>query len=1518
MTNRDNSDSFLIVGIGASAGGLEAFRTFFQHMNENSGMAFVLISHLNPDRESKLSELLAKNTQMSVMQVRDTTPIEPNRVYVIPPNANLTIEKGTLQLCQPTKARGHRSPIDVFFRSLAKDQRQNAVCVILSGTGSDGTLGLKAIKENGGLTIAQDSNTAQYDDMPRSAVQTGLVDYVLPVGDIPARLMEYARHREELRVKRGDEKSFFAETEEHLEQICSLLRRGLGHNFSGYKKNTLIRRIQRRIQITQANSASAYVEYLKSNDEEVHLLFKDLLIGVTHFFRNPESFAALKQKAIAPLVASRKGDRRDLRAWVAGCSSGEEVYSIAILIAEEMARQNINLQVCIFASDIDAEALEIARQAYYPASITEQISAKRLERFFIKQDGFYQVTKKIRQMCVFSQHSLISDPPFSRLDLISCRNLLIYLDSPLQKKVLPLFHYALNFGGYLFLGSSESVAGKGDFFGELDKQHRIFQQKQTILQPQFDFPQIDRSNYRHLEQSSKQSYFNRQQKIDRTIERVLLQDYSPACVIINQQNEIVYFYGSTGKYLEPPSGPPSNNLYSLARRGLRLELRTAVQAAISTEKTVVREGISLEFERQIQLINLIVRPLTEIEGDNSLLMIIFQDVSLPSSYDSDRESEGDTEVVQQLENELRTVREHLRSTIEELETSNEELKSANEELLSINEELQSSNEELQTSKEETHSINEELETVNSELREKIEELDAAKNDTQNLFESTRIATIFLDLNLNIKNFTPTATNVFSFIESDIGRPITDITLALAGVDIVADVTSVMESLIPIEREARLEGEDTYYKMRVLPYRTVDNAIDGTVITFIDNTKLHLARKQAEQSTQRQTAIAELGLYALQSTDVQNIGARAVQLISQTLAGVNFCGLFICQPDSKELLLKSGTGWSSGSIGALTLNGIDSHAGYTLAIGRPVVVENLALENRFTRSDCLSELGITSGISAIIYGSDGAYGVLAGYSIEPCQFTDEDVSFLQAIANGLGAAMQREKNMAASINNRERLDLALNAGNMGVWELDLVTGLLTWNRNEYELFGLDYENANESEELFYSHAHPDDASRVRQELATAIEQNTEFSNEFRIIRADGELRWLAARGKMICDRDGNPKGVIGINYDITDRKQNEEALLAADRRKDEFLATLGHELRNPLNAIINSIELISSCPPEDEFQELCTIAKRQSKHITHLVNDLLDASRITYGKIRLGRQPLDLTQLLQNLLADCQENLQAKDLMLNSRLLTESVWINGDSHRLTQAFSNILHNAIKFSYPNSRITFSMTLQNERVQITIADTGIGIESEALERIFTPFTQENRSNAGSEGLGLGLPLAKGIIELHEGTITVYSAGRDRGTEFTVELPCIAPEANKVNATEEDTATKIDRDSNQTSGDRPRILIVEDEVDSASLLQLFLTNEGYQAEIAFNGTDAIALARQFSPDIILSDISLTPEMDGYTLARIIRDDADLNSIYMIAISGFGQPEDKKRAAAAGFNAHLTKPLDLETVQKAIDNIIA
>ncbi len=1513
------ASSFLTVGIGASAGGLEAFQTFFRHMDENSGMAFVLISHLAPDHDSLLSELLAKETQMTVLQVREETPLKPNQVYVIPPNATLTVDAGILRLSAPVQARGHRAPINIFFRSLAEDQGENAVCIVLSGTGSDGTIGLKSIKEFNGLAIAQDSQSAKYDSMPRNAVITGLVDYVLPVEEIPAKLIEYARHREGLQANLGED-GMLPQAADSLSQICALLRRRLGHDFSGYKQGTLIRRIQRRIQITQNASVEAYIKYLKVDDDEIHLLFKDLLIGVTHFFRDPEAFSALQQHVIASLVQN-SGPEKTIRIWIAGCSSGEEAYSIAMLVAEEVERQDVRSQVQIFATDIDERALEQARHARYPENIADQMTPERLERFFVKQNGLYQVNKHLREMCIFSQHSLISDPPFSRLDLISCRNLLIYFDTELQKRLIPLFHYALREEGCLFLGSSENLFEYGELFRSLSKPFRLFQRKQTMVMPQINFPLVDRSAYRQLSQVSTKREVGYQNQISRSVERVLLHDYAPGCVIINEQHEIVYFFGRTGRYLEPSQGVPSNNLFDLAKLGLRMDLRAAIRLSRSTHDTTIRENVSIESDGQTTTINLIVRPVRDASENSGLLMVVFQEVSkavLSALAEQDTENDNenkaareDTVITNQLEEELRITKEQLRSTVEEIETSNEELKSANEELLSMNEELQSSNEELQTSKEEMQSINEELETVNAELRNKVEELDSANSDIQNLFESTKIATVFLDHGLRIKRFTPATTNLFNLIGTDIGRPITDISIPLENSEIEADVRQVLRSLVPIQKEVQLTDTGNYYNMRIMPYRTIENVINGVVVTFVDVTSLRMSKNRAEESARRQSAIAQLGTYALRGNSAAAVCKRATQIVRDTL-GSNLCSLFVTQTENpEELRLQNGCGWPAKSIGTVTISATNSHVGYTLASGQSVAVPSFAEESRFSPSAQLQNLNIVSGISAIIYGTDRSYGVLTSHYTEANRCTSEDISFLQAVANALAATLQRERTTQALAKSSERLDLALDAGNMGVWELDVATGIATWNRIEYELLGLDPDATYATNEnLFYRYVHPDDIETVQSELREAIARAAEFNSEFRILLGEGRCRWLAAKARVFTDPSGNPTKVIGVNYDITERKQTEEAFKAADHRKDDFLAALGHELRNPLNALSSSITLMQSTTAE-RAESLRNMASRQLRQLTRLVDDLLDVSRVAHQKIQLRLQPMDLIEQLRGLVEDYQIPAAEKDITFSATLPPAPVWIDGDAVRLTQAFSNILRNAIKFSNSGDRIALSTTVAEGVITTTITDTGIGIEAEAITRIFTAFNQEDRSLARSGGLGLGLPLAKGIVELHGGQIWAESAGIGHGTEVTIMLHGLADAdlAQPALSAAEPSSPALSEPSESSK----RILIIEDNEDSALVTQFFLEDLGHSVEIARNGEQGLAIARQTKPDVVISDIGLTAAMDGYTIAKALRADPTLSNVYLVAASGYGQPEDKAKAKAAGFDEHLTKPIDLDQLGKLI-----
>ena len=618
------SPGCLVVGMGASAGGLIAFEQFFTHMPADGGMAFVLVQHLAPDYTSLLPELLAKYTLMPVQQVTVETPVAPDHVYIIPPDATLTIEGGILRVeSPPRELRGHRTPIDHFFRSLAADQGENAVCVILSGTGTDGTLGLQSVKEYGGMAIAQTMESAQYDSILRSAIATGLVDHILPVAAMPAKLIEYATYLTALRENGGLD-GFHEEVGTFLSTIHTLLRHQTGHDFSQYKESTILRRLQRRMQALQLDTMDAYVTRLRQDPAEIEYLFKDLLIGVTHFFRDPEAFAALAREVIPKLFADKGADDQ-VRVWVTGCATGEEAYSLAILLCEHLGRLDVAPRVQVFATDIDEQALATARRGCYPTGIAAHVTAERLERFFTKQDTTYQVKKELRELCIFSTHSFIKDLPFSRLDLFSCRNVMIYLRAILQQKLLPLFHYAVRPGGYLFLGSAETLNGRDDLFRILDQKHRIFQRKEVVTRPRVQFPLTD--GHQLLSQSLERLMNTpaKAQDIGSLAQQTILEHYAPASVVITAQGDAIYFSGRTGRYFEPPPGTPNINVLNMAREGLRLPLRTALHQAMTRHQRVVVEQVPVKTNGDVQPITLVVQPLAEPDADATLYLVIFQD-----------------------------------------------------------------------------------------------------------------------------------------------------------------------------------------------------------------------------------------------------------------------------------------------------------------------------------------------------------------------------------------------------------------------------------------------------------------------------------------------------------------------------------------------------------------------------------------------------------------------------------------------------------------------------------------------------------------------------------------------------------------------------------------------------------------------------------------------------------------------------------------------------------------------------
>ena len=835
-------NDFPIVGIGASAGGLETLNLFFSNMPSDSNMAFVVIQHLSPQHKSIMASLLEKQTHMVVRQIEDGATVAPNHVYLNPPGKNVALFNRSLHLLEPSQNIPINMPIDFFFRSLSEDEGEKAIGIILSGTASDGTMGVRAIKGEGGMAMVQQPDTAKYDGMPRSAVATGLIDFIIPVEKMPEALIGYVRHP--FLALSGRAKVADTPIKNQMQKIFALIRNVTGNDFSHYKQSTVSRRIERRLAVHQIKTLTDYLLFLQKNPAEIEMLFKDLIIGVTKFFRDPKAYVALEQEALPDLLKEKARDAT-IRLWVAGCSTGEEAYSLAMVLTEaaDKIRQHFNVQ--IFATDIDPVAIAVARKGIYPENIAVDVSPDRLKRFFSEETGAFKVRKQLRDMVVFSIQNIIKDPPFSRLDLVSCRNLMIYMDSVLQKKIIPLFHYTLNPGGILFLGTSESIGENTDLFQSLNSKCKIFRRKTSLAVTEMDYFHDNHYDAQPYVSAHEEEKLPVTTDVQALVERAILDAYAPAGVVINDACEILHFVGKTDRYLIPPTGKPSFNILDMAREDLKNKLMVTLHKAVREKKNTICRDVRVGYNGTFSVVNISVRRLMGEGLPSGFMLVLFEDTPSAGAPHEKKAQAGNIKKqdgdVQRLEHELESTREYLHATIEEMETSNEELKSANEELQSVNEELQSTNEELETAKEELQSTNEELTTVNVELENKINEYSRASDDMSNLLAATEIATLFVDTDLCIKNHTPAAASLIHLIQSDVGRPLNDLKTRFEGVDLVGLAGNVLKDLNTVELEI-LSRDDIWYSLKIMPYRTTGNIINGVVMTFVDVHKIKQADK----------------------------------------------------------------------------------------------------------------------------------------------------------------------------------------------------------------------------------------------------------------------------------------------------------------------------------------------------------------------------------------------------------------------------------------------------------------------------------------------------------------------------------------------------------------------------------------------------------------------------------------------------------------------------------------------------
>jgi two-component system CheB/CheR fusion protein len=1634
MNQSLNQGPKAVVGVGASAGGLAPLKDFFADFPDDAGLALLVVQHLAPDHSSRLAEILGKVCNLLVKEAEDGEPIRANVVYTIPPNAALVVENGCVRLrALPSKEVG-RSAVDILFRSIAECYRTEAIGIIFSGAGTDGTAGLRSIVAAGGLTLAQIPETASHSGMPRSAIDAGVVDEVLSVQGLREFLLRYAARFRPL--SSDGMVSPTERDEDEVREVITLLKSREHFDLDHYKVTTVRRRIARRINLTSSVGMEAYLKLLAADAEERQALMRDLLINVTEFFRDPEAFAELNRLAIQPIVEQAM-EGEEIRVWVAGCSTGEEAYSLGISFHEAMEAAGSHQALRIFATDVDEEAIVAARRGIYPANLFGAVEADLLEKYFrpMGTDQF-QVRERLRDSISFATQNIYADPPFSRLDLVSCRNVLIYLRPETQERILRSFGFALKASGILFLGSSESVGKQKAFFRSLSEKWRIFERnpREGRTKGGFDLPSLPHSHPRE-----RRHHAGRGEKgasgVSSSISTLL--SLVPPSVVVDGDNQICYLHGELGKLLRVPSGEPRMDLMSTLHPELRSRVRGAVfKARSSGEKVVVHPPRCFmeEFPEMKDLQILVQCDESPRAGDGSMVVSFQQRPDTIRAITASTVTEEEDRMIETLERELAETREELENLTDELETNSEELRTSHEEALSTNEELQSANEELEASTEELRSLNEELMTVNGQLKEKIDELQTANDYQSNLFASTNVATLFLDAELRVRRFTPAAERLLQMDVADVGKPLRECSHILLGKKVADEAETVMATLEPSENEISI-APNRWFTRKVLPFRTQDRRIDGVVVTYHEISSLKSAMWELERSEERHAIIARLGLAALGGRPLGGLQDEVVREVAHTLK-VDFVKILQYFPEREDLLLRAGVGWKQGLVGTARVPAeAASQAGYTLMARHPVIVEDFAEERRFEAPALLRDHAVVSGVSCVIANGGHPYGVLAVHARSPRAFSSEEATFLTSVANLLSVAIHREEAEAAVKSSRDRLDLARSAAQIGIHDHNLRTNTVTWDsvireiwgipadlepityelfeeglhpedrgptkaaieramrqpegsflRVEYRVinrrtgrqriveatgrtffengepvrivgtvqditerketllelkrseeklrmardsnrmgsyeYSLQIENtqwdpllkeiwglppeATPTQEDFWAGVHPEDREQVAKALEAAMIPSASkghYHAIYRVVnRNTGYVSWVEASGQTIF-RGDEPERIVGMVIDITEQKNLEQSLQQAvraleetDEKKNQFLATLGHELRNPLSVISMGISVLQKdFSRADDFLESIASNARQ---IGHLLDDLLDLTRIARGKLNLVLEPLELRAFLGECVRDFEQNAAAKGQKLVLEVEKQALWVSADRYRMGQVISNLLNNAQKFSPEQSTIRLSLRSIRGMARIEVIDAGIGLEPATLESIFDPFEQVRINDVANTGLGIGLSLVKDLVEKHGGIVRALSDGPGKGSIFRIELP-LSNEAAPTPPAPENASRRV----------RPglRVMVVDDNVGAAFGLSALLEVEGCAVQVAHSAEEAHAKLEAFEAEAMLIDIGLGAT-NGCDLLREIRARQEgAESAVYLACTGYGHAEARAETKKAGFHHHLSKPPDLD-----------